>query len=94
MIQPEVTSGTPIATEQVTFLVVVAASAAGRLADVTVTISYGDGGTDIGVTNAIGQATFMHTYATAASFPVVATFAGEIPSAPWLASHIDAIDIN
>ncbi|CAK0787827.1 hypothetical protein CVIRNUC_011049 [Coccomyxa viridis] len=68
----------PVATEQVTFTATVASGAAGTmvLANLTVELAYGDGSTDTSTTNSNGQAMFNHTYATAGSFPVVASFAG------------------
>ena len=72
---------TPIATEPAVFVVTIDSGATGTpaLAGATVTLSYGDGSTDTGTTNATGQATFTHTYATAGSFSVTATFAGNTP---------------
>ena len=79
----------PVATEQVTFTATVASGAAGTtvLANMTVELTYGDGSTDTSTTNSNGQAMFNHTYATAGSFPVVATFAGKLPSFLLLCIH-------
>ena len=79
----------PVATEQVTFTVTVASGAAGTmvLADLSVALTYGDGSTDTSTTNSNGQAIFNHTYATAGSCPVVATFAGKLPSFLLLCIH-------
>ena len=73
---------TPIATEPAGFVVTIDSGAIGTppLAGASVTLSYGDGSSDIATTNATGQATFTHTYATAGSFSVTATFAGNTPS--------------
>ena len=78
----------PVATEQVTFTATVASGAAGTmvLANLTVELAYGNGSTDTSTTNSNGQAMFNHTYATAGSFPVVASFAGKLPS--FLLLHI------
>ena len=72
----------PIATEPAVFVVTVDSSATGTppLAGAIVMLSYGDGNSDTSTTNATGQATFTHTYATAGSFSVTATFAGKTPS--------------
>ena len=69
----------PIATEQVALTVMAASGAAGTtsLANIMVELTYGDGSTDTSTTDSNGQAISNHTYATAGSFPVVATFAGK-----------------
>ena len=73
---------TPVATEPAIFVVTIDSSATGTppLAGATVTLSYGDANSDTSTTNATGQATFTHTYATAGSFSVTATYAGKTPS--------------
>ena len=68
---------TPTAIEPVTFTVVVDSATAGKLANVNVMLTYGDGSTNASITNANGEATFTHVYALAGNFSVVATFAGE-----------------
>ena len=70
---------TPIASELVNLTVTLASGAADAimLANVMVELTYGDGSTDTGTTDTNGQAIFKHTYASAGSFPVVATFAGK-----------------
>lgn len=68
---------TPTAIEPVTFTVVVDSATAGKLANVNVMLTYGDGSTNTSITNANGEATFTHVYALAGNFSVVATFAGE-----------------
>ena len=79
----------PVATEQVTFTATVTSGAAGTmvLANITVELTNGDGSTDTSTTNSNGQAMFNHTYAKAGSFPVVATFAGKLPSFSLLHVH-------
>ena len=74
----------PTATEPVTFTVVVASAAAGKLANVNVMLTYGDGSSNTSITDANGAATFTHIYAQAGNFSVVATFAGEATQSPWL----------
>ena len=75
---------TPTASEQVTFTVVVDSATIGKLANVNVMLTYGDGSTNTSITNANGEATFTHIYALAGNYSVVATFAGEATLNPYL----------
>ena len=75
---------TPTATELVTFTVVVDSATAGKLANLNVMLTYGDGSTNTSITNANGEATFTHIYALAGNYSVVATFAGEATLNPYL----------
>ena len=68
---------TSTATEPITFTVVVDSATAGKLANVNVMLTYGDGSTNTSITNANGEATFTHVYALAGNYSVVATFAGK-----------------
>ena len=68
----------PVATEPASFAVTLKSAATGTpgLAGKTVTVTYGDGTTDSGTTDANGAVTFTHTYAAAGNQNVVAGFAG------------------
>ena len=68
----------PVATEPASFAVTLKSAATGTpgLAGKTVTVTYGDGTTDSGTTDANGAVTFTHTYAAAGNRNVVASFAG------------------
>ena len=73
-----VTPSMPVATEPASFAVTLKSAATGTpgLAGKTVTVTYGDGTTDSGTTDANGAVTFTHTYAAAGNQNVVASFAG------------------
>ncbi len=74
-----VTPSMPVATQPASFAVTLksAATAMPGLAGKTVIVTYGDGGTDSGTTDANGAVTFTHTYAASVNQDVVASFAGE-----------------
>ena len=80
---------TPTAIELVTFTVVVDSATAGKLANVNVMLTYGDGNTNTSITNANGEATggFTHIYALAGNDCVIATFARKATLGPFL-QHI------
>ena len=69
----------PVATQPASFAVTLKSAGPGTpaLAGETITVTYGDGGTDSGTTDANGAATFTHTYAASGSPKVVASSAGE-----------------
>ena len=74
-----VTPSMPLATFPASFAVTLKSAGTGTPALVgkTVTVTYGDGRTDSGTTDANGGVTFTHTYAASGSQNVVAAFAGE-----------------
>ena len=68
-----------VATQPASFAVTLTSADPGTpaLAGKTVTVTYSDGGTDSGTTDANGVVTFTHTYAASGSQNVVAAFADE-----------------
>ena len=74
-----VTPSMPVATQPARFAVTLnsAGTGAPALAGKTVTVTYGDGGTDSGTTDVNGTVSFTHAYAASGSQNVVAAFAGE-----------------
>ena len=75
-----VTPSMPVATQPASFAVTLKSAGTGTpaLAGKTVTVTYGDGSTDSGTTDANGAVTFTHTYAASSgSQNVLAAFAGE-----------------
>ena len=74
-----VTPTTPVAAQPASFAVTLNSTGMGKhaLAGETITITYDDGSTDSGTTDANGAVTFTHTYAAQGGHDVVAAFAGE-----------------
>lgn len=74
-----VTPTMTVATQPASFAVTLTSAGPGMpaLAGKTVTVTYSDGGTDSGTTDANGVVTFTHTYAASGSQNVIAAFAGE-----------------
>ena len=69
----------PVVTESATFLIALESGGPGTppLSGKTVSVDFGDGPIETGVTDSTGQVTLMHTYNVTGAFSVVASFAGE-----------------
>ncbi|BDA51612.1 probable polycystin-1 [Coccomyxa sp. Obi] len=74
-----VTTRSPVATENITFAVVLRSDAPGMppLAGKPITVSFGDGFSGNGTTDSTGSISVKHVYATAGTYQLSASFAGD-----------------